>query len=162
MELDVIINFGTYYLRVSTPLNYSGKICGLLGDCNGNSNDDFKYKNGTVISDPLTLGIEYRSPTSGLECNYTRPVNKSLECDDEERVRGESFCSYLTDVVGSYNNCHVVISPLPSFNNCVTEYCRRDDNLKGVCGVIQDYAYQCRASGFSVGLPPPECSEHTY
>ena len=160
VEFGVTVVFAPYAIQVHTPSSYSGKLCGLLGDCNDNSSDDFKLKNGTVTTDLLVLEREYRAPNIDFDCSYTHTSIEPPVCDTEERARGEEFCSYLTSTTGSYSSCHGVIHPDRSFENCVTDYCYRDDEIVAVCSVIRDYAHECRANGIKVGSLPPECSKY--
>ena len=157
VDLGVRVTLGTYYLTVGVPSSYSGKLCGLAGDCNSISSDDFKFKNGTVTTDVWALEKEYRAPHIKSDCSYPQSRIEPPLCDSEEQARGREFCSYLTSTSGSYSLCHDVISPNPSFDNCVTDYCFRDDEWSTVCRVIQDYAHECRLNGITVGPPPSEC-----
>ena len=159
VDIDVTLVFAPYAIQVHTPSNYSGKLCGLLGDCNDNSSDDFKLKNGSITTDLLVFEREYRASNYYISCRYTHTSIEPPVCDSEERVRGVKFCSYLTSTTGSYSSCHDVISPNQSFENCVTDYCYRDDEIVAVCSVIRDYAHECRANGIKVGFLPLECSK---
>ena len=162
VQLGVILVFAPYAIQVHTPSSYSGKLCGLLGDCNDNSSDDFKLKNGSVTTDLLVLEREYRASNNYISCSYTHTSIEPPVCDSEERARGEEFCSYLISTTGSYSSCHDVISPDQSFENCVTDYCYRDDEIVAVCSVIRDYAHECRTNGIEVGSLPPECSKYSF
>ena len=161
VEYGVTVVFAPYAIQIHIPSSYSGKLCGLLGDCNDNSGDDFKLKNGSVTTDLLVLEREYRADNNHYSCSYTNTGIEPPVCDSEERARGEEFCSYLTSTTGSYSSCHDVISPDQSFQNCVTDYCYRGNEIVAVCSVIQDYAHECKANGIEVGSLPPKCSKYS-
>ena len=157
IDYDVVVTYGTYFLSVRAPLSYRGKLCGLLGDCDGDLTNDFKLQNGNV-ADLATFELEYRAPDVPSSCTFRNPVDPSV-CDDTTLSEAQNFCNGLLDPVGSYANCHDIILPLNSFNSCVVDYCflNGDDSISTVCRVIQDYADECRAHQIEVGPLPVPC-----
>ena len=158
IDYDVVITFSRYFLSVRAPLSYRGKLCGLLGDCDGDMSNDFKLQNGSV-SDLMTFEEEYRAPHVNSSCSFQGPM--PAFCDPAILSEAQTFCNSLIDPAGSYSNCHDVISPANSYDSCVLDYCfvNADDSLTTVCRVIQDYADECRAHGIPVGLLPVVCRE---
>ena len=159
IDYDVVITFSRYFLSVRAPLSYRGKLCGLLGDCDGDMSNDFKLQNGSV-SDLMTFEDEYRAPHVNSSCSFQAPVPVT-PCDPTTLSEAQTFCNSLIDSTGSYSNCHNVIGPGNSYDSCVLDYCfvNADDSLTTVCRVIQDYADECRAHGIPVGLLPVVCRE---
>jgi len=47
---------GVSFLELKVPPKYSGNLCGLCGDFNGDKSDDFKGRNG---GDPLPDGQSF-------------------------------------------------------------------------------------------------------
>ena len=159
IDYDVVITFSRYFLSVRAPLSYRGKLCGLLGDCDGDMSNDFKLQNGSV-SDLMTFEEEYRAPRVNSSCSFQAPV-PVIPCDPTTLSEAQTFCNSLIDPTGSYSNCHDVISPTDSFDSCVLDYCfvNADDSLTTVCRVIQDYADECRLHQIAVGSLPVICRE---
>ena len=158
IDYDVVITFSRYFLSVRAPLSYRGKLCGLLGDCDGDMSNDFKLQNGSV-SDLMTFEEEYRAPHVNSSCSFQAPMPAT--CDPAILSEAQTFCNSLIDPTGSYSNCHDVISSANSYDSCVLDYCfvNADDTLTTVCRVIQDYADECRFHGIQVGFLPADCRE---
>ena len=158
IDYDVVITFSRYFLSVRAPLSYRGKLCGLLGDCDGDMSNDFKLQNGSV-SDLMTFEEEYRAPHVNSSCSFRGPMPAT--CDPAILSEAQTFCNSLINPTGSYSNCHDVISSANSYDSCVLDYCfvNADDTLTTVCRVIQDYADECRFHGIQVGFLPADCRE---
>jgi hypothetical protein len=156
IDYDVVVTYGTYFLSVRAPLSYRGKLCGLLGDCDGDLTNDFKLQNGTVV-DLIAFEMEYRAPGITNICSFEPPM--PAVCDNDTLSEAQTFCNSLLDPTGSYANCSAVISPMDSYDGCVLDYCfvNEDETLSTVCRVIQDYADECRFHGIEVGTLPVAC-----
>ena len=158
IDYDVVVTYGRYFLSVRAPLSYRGKLCGLLGDCDGDITNDFKLQNGTVV-DLIAFEMEYRAPGITNICSFEPPM--PAVCDNDTLSEAQTFCNSLLDPTGSYANCSAVISPMDSYDGCVLDYCfvNEDKTLSTVCRVIQDYADECRFHGIEVGTLPMDCRE---
>ena len=158
---NVLVTFGRWYLNVAAPLAYSGKLCGLVGNGNGNITDDWMTRDGMLLPGVLELERTYRADLGGdLSCNHTEP-RISTGCPDwRMRVAAEEFCSFLTDPTGPCAPCHPYLSPNATYDSCVHDYCYSDpDNYEIVCQSIRSYADDCRANSIQVTGVPEECGE---
>ena len=158
-KLGVVIQFKKWYLSVCTPGNYAGKLCGLLGDCNGDSSDDFKLMDGTVTDNLLVFETEYRANNITDTCTIDPP--QQATCDNPtKRAAAETFCAPLLDDPGPYSACHGTFDPRASYDNCVFDHCLCDDDpVECGCSVILDYGATCRGQGVATGTPPAACGE---
>ena len=156
-DYNVVVSFGLYYLRVTTPASYSGKLCGLLGDCNGDLTNEFSLmdENRTHLK---RFEEEYRVSLENVDCNFTCPPPPP-DCLEESRKMAEQFCSILSDINGTYSPCFNSIPPEQSYQNCILDHCSCEDEDVCGCIVIKAYAESCRAKGISLGAPPPACSK---
>ena len=157
--LGITIQFRKWYLSVCTPGSYAGKLCGFLGDCNGDGTDDFKLMNGTVTDDLLTFETEYRADGITDSCTVDPP--QQATCDDPtRRAAAEAFCAPLRADPGPYAACHGTLDPQASFDNCVLDHCLcvQEPEECG-CSVILDYGATCRGLGVDTGTPPAVCRE---
>ena len=162
-ELKVTVTYypSSYNLAVTVLYTYANKLCGLLGNFDGNANNDFMLQDGTVS----TLGafeMDYRilPSTIGLtdEICEPRPPSPVPECTGDDKVTSEAFCEVLRDRSGAFAACHSTINPEQPFKDCVLDQCfGTDDNLG--CAPIQDYADKCQGNGIMTGNPPDVCRE---
>ena len=157
---DIQIIFSSFFLRVTTPLSYSGKLCGLLGDCNGDPENDFLLPNGAV-TDLANFEEEYRADLGGIECTPMDPGNTNVSCQASDLAAAELFCQSLRLTTSFLARCFDVISPEKVFENCLAAFCTCTDGEGCACGVIEAYATQCKANGILVDTPT-ECSTYIY
>ena len=157
--LGITIQFRKWYLSVCTPGSYAGKLCGLLGDCNGEGTDDFKLMDGTVTDNLLTFETEYRA--DGITDSCTADPPQQATCDDPmKRAAAEAFCAPIHADSGPYAACHGTLDPQASFDNCVLDHCLcvQEPEECG-CSVILDYGATCRGLGVDTGTLPAVCCE---
>ena len=156
-KLGVVVNFGLYYLSVTVPDSYIGKMCGLVGTYDGTPDNDYQLPNGTVVNEPtpefeMAWRVDY--PSDG--CDHMVP-SPPPRCEGTELQAAEAFCNPLRMPSGPFSACHGTISPDTPFNDCVLDHCACATDICG-CTVILNYAERCRAHGITVGPIPPACS----
>ena len=173
VDYEVLIWYGRYYLKVQTPKNYIGKLCGLLGNCNGYPSDDWKLKNGNVTNDLVTFEREYRFAGYSDLCDddgFMDPMPATCDSDDDAESTAQMLipdddarrlCSQVVLTNGTYSPCHDYIDPQSVYDNCVLDSCflSEDELIDGPCRTILDYADSCRQSGVQVGLIDEMCRE---
>ena len=155
-KLGVVVNFGLYYLSVTVPGSYFGKMCGLFGTYDGNSANDFQLPNGTVVNGPTPhFEIAYRTNYSKDGCDSMDP-QPAPACTGTALQQAETFCNVLRQTGGPFSACHGTISPDQAFADCVLDHCSCDSKLCE-CSVILNYAERCQALGITVGPIPTLC-----
>ena len=153
-KLGVVVNFGLYYLSVTVPGSYFGKMCGLLGNFDGNPANDFQLPNGTVVNGPtLEFEMAYRADYPNDGCDAMVPQVPE-PCVGEALARAEDFCFPLLGA--DFTACHASISPNQSFADCMLDHCYCATTECG-CSVILNYAERCLALGITVGPLPDPC-----
>ena len=158
-KLGVVMQFKRWFLSVCAAGSYRGKLCGLLGDCNGNFRDDFKLMDGTVTRDLLAFETDYRADHITNVCTVDPPQEATCN-DPTQRAAAEAFCAPLLDRRGPYAACHRTINPQTSYDNCVFDHCLCDDDkVECGCTIILEYGSSCRQMGINPRLPPAACCE---
>lgn len=80
---------GISFLEVSVPTSYRGRLCGLCGNFNSQTKDDFTTRRGRLLQDVQKFG---QSWAVGAKKTCTRVVRsgniKDQEIDKERRCRG--------------------------------------------------------------------------
>ena len=153
-KLGVVVNFGQYYLTVTIPGNYFGKMCGLLGNYDGNTMNEYELPNGTVVNGP-TPDFEkaYRFDYANENCDHLDP-QPIQPCQGSARDQAEAFCAPLHEA--TFTSCHTSISPDQAFKDCVLDHCVCGSGICG-CAVILNYAERCQAADITVGPIPNAC-----
>ena len=153
-KLGVVVNFGLYYLSVTVPGNYYGKMCGLLGNNDGYSKNDYQLPNGTVVDDPTPdFEMAWRVDHPNDDCDHLVPQHVQ-PCEGTALQQAEVFCAPLRGP--GFSACHASISPNQPFTDCALDHCICDTDICG-CTVILNYAQRCQALGITVGPIPDAC-----
>ncbi|NXN19452.1 ZAN protein, partial [Indicator maculatus] len=144
---------GNHYAEVSVPSNYSGLLCGLCGNYNGDPNDDNIKPNGDIASGSNDLGQSWLVPD-----NNTLYVNEFYHLPKQMVVvilSSPSFCSVFIYVpfliyTGIFKDCHAKVPPENFFENCVYDMCFTDGQATSLCYGLQAYAESCVSAGICI------------
>uniref|UniRef100_A0A8C9NJM6 VWFD domain-containing protein n=1 Tax=Serinus canaria TaxID=9135 RepID=A0A8C9NJM6_SERCA len=138
---------GNHYAEVSVPSNYSGLLCGLCGNYNGDPNDDNIKPNGDIASDSTDLGESWLVPENNTICSNG---GKEEQCDPvlESEAKKNTACGMITDPTGS--DCHSKVPPQNFFENCVYDMCFTGGQSTSLCYGLQAYAESCVNAGICI------------
>uniref|UniRef100_A0A8C9NQR2 VWFD domain-containing protein n=1 Tax=Serinus canaria TaxID=9135 RepID=A0A8C9NQR2_SERCA len=139
---------GNHYAEVSVPSNYSGLLCGLCGNYNGDPNDDNIKPNGDIASDSTDLG------ESWLVLEHPQCVC----CDRKYMVVSlnipvgcfYSFIYIFLIYTGIFKDCHSKVPPQNFFENCVYDMCFTGGQSTSLCYGLQAYAESCVNAGICI------------
>lgn len=137
------------YVSVSIPETYSGSLCGLGGDFNGDRDNDFRTPNGSVVQDAVSFGDSWKDPRSPFHCMVTGP---STSCNDTEHAqyRSRHYCGLISDGEGPFKDCHSSVDAQVHFENCVKDMCAVHGNRNALCELLTTFAQQCQAKGTNI------------
>ncbi|XP_072326165.1 alpha-tectorin-like [Scyliorhinus torazame] len=140
-----------HYAVVSVPGIYSGSLCGLCGNFNGDGVDDFLSPNGTTLSTASAFGNSWKTATSGASCRDDPGLPSPLCTEADRRVyTSESSCGVLTNTRGPFRQCHSVLSPTTYSENCIFDLCALAGMHETLCQAIESYVAECQRRGVSI------------
>ncbi len=139
-----------YHITVTVPGNYRGKTCGLCGNFDDSSTDDFELQDGTMTNNLQTFGAAWKVPVPGVVCEDGCSGDICPKCDESETAAIEAKCSIITDSTGPFAACQSVIDPAPYFRDCVYDVCMDNDNQTMLCHSIAAYMLDCQDFGVKV------------
>lgn len=139
---------GNHYAEVSVPSIYSGLLCGLCGNYNGDPNDDNIKPNGDIASDSNNLGQSWLVPENNTICSS----GTEEQCDpvQESEAKKNTACGMITDPTGIFKDCHTKVPPEKFFENCVYDMCFTDGQATSLCYGLQAYAESCINAGICI------------
>uniref|UniRef100_A0A8C3PPX7 Zonadhesin n=1 Tax=Calidris pygmaea TaxID=425635 RepID=A0A8C3PPX7_9CHAR len=139
---------GNHYAEVSVPSIYSGLLCGLCGNYNGDPNDDNIKPNGDIASDSNNLGQSWLVPENNTICSS----GTEEQCDpvQESEAKKNTACGMITDPTGIFKDCHTKVPPEKFFENCVYDMCFTDGQATSLCYALQAYAESCINAGICI------------
>ncbi|NWR07181.1 ZAN protein, partial [Paradoxornis webbianus] len=140
---------GNHYAEVSVPSNYSGLLCGLCGNYNGDPNDDNIKPNGDIASGSTDLGESWLVPENNTVCSNG---GTEEQCDPvlESEAKKNTACGMITDPTGIFKDCHTKVPPQNFFENCVYDMCFTGGQATSLCYGLQAYAESCVNAGICI------------
>ncbi|XP_074837549.1 IgGFc-binding protein-like [Carettochelys insculpta] len=138
-------------VTVTAPSTYSGALCGLCGNFNGDRVDELTMRDGRVAPSATVFGRSWREAETPLGC--TEP--ETQECSSlaaiqrhQRRIRGE--CGMILDRDGPFQECHHEVPPEGYFQDCIYDYCFFKGQQAVVCQTLASYAAACQAAGVTI------------
>ncbi|NWR81076.1 FCGBP protein, partial [Centropus unirufus] len=122
---------GQSHLVITVPTSYSGALCGLCGDFDGDPHNDV----------PTAL-----ASTPGCEEPPPHPCPRLDIITRKQRATRED-CGILLWPEGPFRSCHSVVDPESFFQACVTDYCVFRGHKAMVCQAMASYATACQEAG---------------
>ncbi|XP_027714772.1 mucin-19, partial [Vombatus ursinus] len=141
--------------RVSAILDpsWSGKVCGLCGNNNGDLKDDFTTRHASVAVGTLEFGNSWKT---SQECSDT--VVQAFPCDSNPYCKAWALrkCEIIRD--STFKDCHNKVDPDAYYTACLEEACACDMEGKylGFCTAVAMYAEACSAVGVCVSWRKPD------
>ncbi|KAM9302193.1 mucin-2 [Gastrophryne carolinensis] len=141
----------TLFIKVS-PV-YKGKLCGLCGNFDGNSQNDFKTSQMLPVTNVLEFGNSWKlNPTCPDQAELINPCKQN----PHRRSWAEKQCSLIISPV--FQACHSKLDPKPFYEACVTDACSCDSggDCECFCTAVAAYAQECTKAGACVYWRTPD------
>lgn len=137
---------GVSFLEMTVSPKYRGQLCGLCGNFNGDSSDDFSGQ-----TDGQHFGDSWR--VGGLRaCSVLpkdMPKSYEPECTQSwsSRIKSDRFCNALKSQL--FAQCTPKVDPDYYFNACKLDMCECPGD-QCHCEVLTAYARECERAGVMV------------
>nr|XP_046255484.1 IgGFc-binding protein-like isoform X2 [Scatophagus argus] len=140
-DFGIVLTHHPDVLTVQMPRIFSGNLCGLCGNFNGNAEDDLMPDDESDSSQ----AVRNWQTSSRHEC-VDVPVNTS-GCDSRDLAlyQGKDFCGRLLDAEGAFQSCHKTVDPQDFYVNCVHDLCF--SNHTNLCLILSSYVAVCQEMG---------------
>ncbi|XP_043359545.1 LOW QUALITY PROTEIN: zonadhesin [Dermochelys coriacea] len=138
---------GNHYLQIRAPSSYSGLLCGLCGNYDGEPDNDKPEATGKPAADGEDLGNSWQTPDD--EDPQCRPdVSDKPVCTPDGELTAS--CERIATPQGAFRDCHKLVSPTPYFENCLFDMCQYQGLRETLCAQLQAYTAACQAAGAPV------------
>nr|7A5O_A Chain A, Mucin-2 [Homo sapiens]7A5O_B Chain B, Mucin-2 [Homo sapiens]7A5O_C Chain C, Mucin-2 [Homo sapiens]7A5O_D Chain D, Mucin-2 [Homo sapiens]7A5O_E Chain E, Mucin-2 [Homo sapiens]7A5O_F Chain F, Mucin-2 [Homo sapiens]7A5O_G Chain G, Mucin-2 [Homo sapiens]7A5O_H Chain H, Mucin-2 [Homo sapiens]7A5O_I Chain I, Mucin-2 [Homo sapiens]7A5O_J Chain J, Mucin-2 [Homo sapiens] len=133
--------------------SYKGTVCGLCGNFDHRSNNDFTTRDHMVVSSELDFGNSWKEAPTCPDVS-TNPEPCSL--NPHRRSWAEKQCSILKSSV--FSICHSKVDPKPFYEACVHDSCSCDTggDCECFCSAVASYAQECTKEGACVFWRTPD------
>jgi len=145
---------GNNFLEVSVAPSFKHKLCGLCGNYNGDTSDDFQKRRGKMTTDVNMFGSSWRVGSRRLCGRPERARDSSqVHCFERnlsgrEQIRAVKECSYLKSPV--FAACHTKVSHVHYFRSCLMDSCECARGKQCYCQAFKAYARECSRAGIAV------------
>ena len=135
---------GSSSVQVQASKDLKGELCGLCGNYNGNSSDDFQNPSGIIEQNVNDFGFSWLIDGHSRDnCSLPDPD----PCPVVIQNQGVSRCNVLRGP--EFSACHDVVSPSPYIADCIFDYCHCSSSQREACFCesLEAYAKACAANG---------------
>ncbi|XP_068097894.1 IgGFc-binding protein-like [Hyperolius riggenbachi] len=130
---------------------YAGKMCGMCGNYNQNSADDFLTPSGTAATDVTSFGASWAIADNTFCWNDCRGPCLSCPPNAAKEYAVDSFCGLIGKANGPFSACHSVLDPKIYMENCVFDVCVNQGYKQISCQAVSAYADVCQRAGVTIG-----------
>uniref|UniRef100_A0A8C9F139 VWFD domain-containing protein n=1 Tax=Pavo cristatus TaxID=9049 RepID=A0A8C9F139_PAVCR len=130
---------------------FQGKVCGLCGDFDGRSRNDFTTRGQSVEMSIQEFGNSWKITST---CSN---INMTDLCADQpfKSALGQKHCSIIKSSV--FEACHSKVNPIPYYESCVSDFCGCDSvgDCECFCTSVAAYARSCSTAGVCINWRTP-------
>nr|XP_023510678.1 LOW QUALITY PROTEIN: mucin-2 [Equus caballus] len=133
--------------------SYKGTVCGLCGNFDQRSKNDFTTRDHMVVESELDFGNSWKeAPT----CQDVSATPEPCTLKPHRRSWAEKQCSIIKSPV--FSACHSKVDPTPFYEACVYDSCSCDSggDCECFCSAVAAYAQECTKEGACVFWRTPD------
>uniref|UniRef100_A0A8C5JAG7 VWFD domain-containing protein n=1 Tax=Junco hyemalis TaxID=40217 RepID=A0A8C5JAG7_JUNHY len=131
---------------------FKGQVCGLCGNYDGNSVNDFTTRSQSVVENVLEFGNSWKVSST---CPDAASVKDPCSTNPYRKSWSEKQCSIINSNV--FAACHSQVEPAKYYQACVTDACACDTggDCDCFCTAVAAYAQACSEVGVCVAWRSP-------
>lgn len=152
MVLHTDFNVSVSYMRsgavqVVLPNHFSNKTCGICGNFNQLTADDFNAPEGL----PLAYAVDTGKSWHPRDVMCEEPILPRV-CTETEKLEYSSdlYCGVLTSRQGPFAECSSVVGAKNFLQNCMLHMCTTHGDPGVLCHALQTFSDKCNQVGITV------------
>ncbi|XP_068180237.1 IgGFc-binding protein [Antennarius striatus] len=157
-----------YYVEVIVPSSYQDKMCGLCGNYNKKTIDDFRLPSGRAEKVVENFGKAWVVDLPGNVCGGCGGQCPLCEEAKATLYGKPEHCGIISEPNGPFKDCHSKVDPAAYVSHCVFDVCAMDGNKDTLCDSVQAYALACQSAGVRIqpwrsnSFCPASCPPHSH
>uniref|UniRef100_UPI0037E952F8 mucin-2-like n=1 Tax=Semicossyphus pulcher TaxID=241346 RepID=UPI0037E952F8 len=139
------------FIKISPK--FQGQVCGLCGNYDGNSKNDFTTRSQETVADVLEFGNSWKVSPS---CPNAQLITDPCSTNSYRAAWSKRQCSIIISV--TFKKCHSQVDPGPFFDSCVRDSCACDTggDCECFCTAVAAYARACNEARVCVKWRTPK------
>ncbi|KAM8763409.1 mucin-5B-like [Acanthopagrus schlegelii] len=140
-------------LFIKLSPQFQGQVCGLCGNYDGNSKNDFTTRSQETVADVLEFGNSWRVSST---CPNAHLITDPCASNRYRAAWSQKQCSIITSV--TFQSCHSQVDPGPYFDSCVRDSCacNTGGDCECLCNAVAAYAKACNEAGTCIKWRTPK------
>uniref|UniRef100_A0A8C3G4H8 VWFD domain-containing protein n=1 Tax=Cyclopterus lumpus TaxID=8103 RepID=A0A8C3G4H8_CYCLU len=132
---------------------FQGQVCGLCGNYDGNSKNEFTTRSQETVADVLEFGNSWKVSSS---CPKAELLTDPCTSNRYRAAWSQKQCSIITSV--TFQSCHSQVDPGPYYDSCVRDSCgcASGGDCECLCTAVASYAKACNEAGACVKWRSPK------
>ncbi|XP_063293577.1 mucin-5B-like [Pelobates fuscus] len=138
---------------IHLSIAFKGKVCGLCGNFDGNSNNDFTTRSQCVVEEVTEFRDSWRLTP---ECPEVYITKEPCAMNPYRVPWAQKRCSIITSEV--FSTCHDEVDSEKYYESCVSDTCACDvgGDCECLCTAIAAYAQACSEACVCVDWRTPD------
>ncbi|KAJ8252215.1 hypothetical protein COCON_G00215270 [Conger conger] len=131
---------------------FKGRVCGLCGNYDGNTNNDFTTRSQSLVANALEFGNSWKVAPSCPDADFVKDPCLS---NPYRQSWAQRQCSIINGK--AFKNCHSQVDPGTYYESCVSDSCACDSggDCECFCTAVAAYAQACNEAGVCVAWRTP-------
>lgn len=139
---------GNNFIQIEVPNHFKNMLCGLCGNYNGKSRDDFTSRDGVLQTDENEIWRFANSwRVGGKKACSRKKANLALQPTCKLR-KAAPLCQDLTNS-NIFGKCENIVNPENYVKSCKMDMCECPGGMC-FCDSITAYAHECEKMGVSL------------
>uniref|UniRef100_A0A8D3B7F2 Alpha-tectorin-like n=1 Tax=Scophthalmus maximus TaxID=52904 RepID=A0A8D3B7F2_SCOMX len=153
-DFGLVVSYDAYhYVRISLPYTYQNATCGLCGNFNNRTTDDFRTRQGEVVGSDVVFANSWQAagdaePGCGIHCSGLDCASCTVH--QTALYSNAAHCGVLQNSSGPFAACHRQLPPQSFVESCVFDLCVGEGYQPILCQALNVYASQCQQNGIQL------------
>ncbi|XP_047466074.1 alpha-tectorin-like [Mugil cephalus] len=152
-NFGLLVSYDTnHYVQISVPYTYQNATCGLCGNFNNRPQDDFRTRDGEVVSSDVVFANSWKAQDDEPDCEAQCAGQDCASCSQSQRAlySDDAHCGILQSSSGPFAACHQQLPPQTFVESCVFDQCIGGGYQPILCQALNVYASQCQQNGIQL------------
>ncbi|KAG8438106.1 hypothetical protein GDO86_008698 [Hymenochirus boettgeri] len=140
-------------LIIKVPQKFQNNICGLCGNYDGNSLNDFNTRGHAKVTDVMEFGNSWKLSPS---CPEITATPEPCETSPFRKSWAQRKCNIILS--NAFKPCHAEVDPYSYYDACVKDSCGCNEggDCECFCTAVAMYAHACLAKCICVEWRTPD------